>query len=143
MPGAGISQSRPPATRGVRNQAVGRFKTETTPIHILSYGGTGVPATIGACFQTLAVSLGNPPAQAPVLAATWASAGNAVGRAVPDAGKDKTLLFAEAVMGFHFAFAAGSRREALTRLHRAVLQIRGVIANAGGLHHSCHREWRR
>jgi hypothetical protein len=34
-------------------------------------------------------------------------------------------------MGLHFAFAAGARREALTRLHRIVLQVRGVIANAG------------
>jgi hypothetical protein len=40
-------------------------------------------------------------------------------------------LLAEAVMGFHFALAAGNRREALTRLHRVVLQVRGVITNAG------------
>lgn len=128
---AAISQLRPPSTRGAPDTAMGKHKDETTPVYILSYAGTGVPASIGIRFQALAGSLGISPAQAPVLAATWASAGNAVGRAVPDAGNDKTLLLAEAVMGFHFAFAAGNRREALTRLHRVVLQVRGIITNAG------------
>ncbi|MCB1470872.1 MAG: ATP-dependent helicase [Rhizobiaceae bacterium] len=128
---AAISQLRPPATRGGPDKAVGKHKDETAPVYILSYSGTAVPASIGARFHALAASLGIPPAQAPVLAATWASAGNAVGRAVPDAGNDKTLLLAEAAMGFHFAFAAGNRREALTRLHRVVLQVRGNLTNAG------------
>jgi hypothetical protein len=128
---AAISQLRPPATRGTPDNAIGKYKDDATPVYILSYSGVGVPASIGARFQVLAAALGIAPAQAPVLAATWASAGNAVGRAVPEAGNDKTLLLAEAVMGFHFAFAANNRREALVRLHRAVLQVRGVIANAG------------
>lgn len=128
---AAISQLRPPASRGTADEPVGRYKDDATPVYILSYGGAGVPAAIGARFQTIAAALSIPPAQAPVLAATWASAGNAVGRAMPDAGNDKTLLLAEAVMGFHFAFVSGNRREALARLHRIVLQVRGVIANAG------------
>lgn len=128
---AAISRLRPPATRGAPDKAIGKRKDEATPVYILSYAGTGVPASIGTRFQALAASLGISPAEAPVLAATWASAGNAVGRAIPDAGNDKTLLLAEAVMGFHFAFTAGNRREALTRLHRVVLQVRGVITNAG------------
>lgn len=128
---AAISQLRPPATRGIADLAVGKHKNDATPVYILSYGGTGVPAEIGARFQALAASLGIAPSDAPVLAATRASAGNAVGRAPPEAGNDRTLLLAEAVMRFHFAFAAGNRREALSRLHRVVLQVRGVIANAG------------
>lgn len=128
---AAISQLRPPASRGMIDQPVGRHRDETTPVYILSYGGKCVPADIGAKFQIMAAELGISPAQAPVLAATWASAGNAVGRAMPDPGNDKTLLLAEAVMGFHFAFAAGNRREALARLHRVVLQVRGEISNAG------------
>ncbi|GLR82904.1 DNA helicase [Azospirillum oryzae] len=128
---AAISQLRPPASRGPIDQPLGPYKDETSPVYILTYGGTAVPAMIGTRFQVMAAELGIPPAQAPVLAATWASAGNAVGRAMPDAGNDKTLLLAEAVMGFHFAFAAGNRREALARLHRVVLQIRGEISNAG------------
>ncbi|MGY8664147.1 ATP-dependent helicase [Bradyrhizobium sp. UFLA05-109] len=128
---AAISQLRPPTSRGAVDEPVGRYKNETTPVYILAYGGAGVPAAIGAQFQRLAAALGIPPEQAPVLAATWASAGNAVGRAMPDPGNDKTLLLAEAVMGFHFAFAAGNRREALARLHRVILQVRGKISNAG------------
>lgn len=128
---AAISQLRPPTTRGAPDKAVGKHKEEAAPVYILSYSGAGVPASIGARFQALAASFGISPPQAPVLAATWASAGNAVGRALPDAGNDKTLLLAEAVMGFHFAFAAGNRRQALTRLHRVVLQVRGIITNAG------------
>lgn len=128
---AAISQLRPPATRGTADNAIGKYKDDATPVYILSYSGVGVPALIGARFQALAAALGIAPAQAPVLAATWASAGNAVGRAVPEAGNDKTLLLAEAVMGFYFAFAASHRREALVRIHRAVLQVRGIIANAG------------
>lgn len=128
---AAISQLRPPSTRGAPDQALGKHKTVATPVHILSYGGVGVPATIGVRFQALAAGLGISATEAPVVAATWASAGNAVGRAAPDAGNDKTLLLAEAVMGFHFAFAAGKRREALVRLHRVVLQVRGVITDAG------------
>lgn len=128
---AAISQLRPPATRGIADLAVGRHKDDATPVYILSYSGTGVPAEIGVRFQALAANYGIGPADAPVLAATRISAGNAVGRATPEAGNDKTLLLAEAVMGFHFAFAAGNRREALSRLHRVVLQVRGVISNAG------------
>ncbi|WP_417691538.1 UvrD-helicase domain-containing protein [Roseibium sp.] len=128
---AAISQLRPPATRGTPDYAVGKYKDDATPIYILSYSGVGVPAVIGTRFQALAAALEIAPAQARVLAATWASAGNAVGRAVPEPGGDKTLLLAEAVMGFHFAFASGNRRDALVRLHRTVLQVRGVIANAG------------
>jgi hypothetical protein len=48
-----------------------------------------------------------------------------------EVGNDKTLLLTEAIVDFHFAFAAGNRHEALVRLHRSVLQVRGVIANAG------------
>jgi hypothetical protein len=128
---AAISQLRPPASRGAVDQPVGRYRDETSPVYILAYGGTAVPPAIGLQFQIMAAALGIPPAQAPVLAATWASAGNAVGRAMPDPGNDKTLLLAEAVMGFHFAFAAGNRRGALARLHRVVLQVRGEIATAG------------
>src|SRR5258707_3225435 len=107
---AAISQLRPPAARGRADVAVGRYKNETAAVRLLSYGGTSVPPTIGAVFQALAAGLGIPPAQAPVLASTWASAGNAVGRAIPDTGNDRTLILAEAVMAFHFAFQAGNRR---------------------------------
>jgi hypothetical protein len=41
---AAISQLRPPATRGAPDKAMGKYKDETTPVYIISYGGAGVPA---------------------------------------------------------------------------------------------------
>ncbi len=125
-----ISVLRPDTAGSVPDKALGKNREEDTPVYLLSYPGTGVPASIGVHFQALATKFGISPAQAPVLAATWQSASNAVGRAVQASSNDKSLLLAEAVMKFHFAFAAGSRRAALTNLHRVVLQVRGVIATA-------------
>lgn len=34
-------------------------------------------------------------------------------------------------MGFHFAFQAGNRREALAQIHRAILLVRGEISSVG------------
>lgn len=128
---AAISQLRPPASRVAADIPRGRHKGETTPVHVLAYAGSGVPATIGERFQALAATLGIAAGQARVLAATWASAGNAVGRATPAPGNDRTLLLAEAVVQFHFAFEAGTRKDALWRLHRAILLLRGEIASVG------------
>lgn len=128
---AAISQLRPPSLRGTPDMPIGRFNGESEPVHLLSYGGTSVPATIGANFLTLITRLGIPSESAPVLASTWASASNAAGRKVVDAGEDRTMILAEAVMAFSFAFEAGNRREALRRLHRIVLLVRGHIPNKG------------
>ena len=128
---AAISQMRPPASRGKPDQAVGRYKNETTPVYLLSYSGKAVSPTIGPAFLALAKGLGIDPKDAPVLASTWASASTAAGRRAVDGTSDKTLLLAQAVTSFLSAFEAGNRREALGRLHRAVLVIRGHIAQAG------------
>ena len=128
---AAISQLRPPAARGAPDTPLGEYKDDRTPVYLLAYGGTRVSAIIGQRFQALAAELGISLESAPVLASTWASAGNAVGRSMPDPGNDKTLLLAEAVMGFHYAFGAGNRRGALAHLHRAVLLVRGEIHNTG------------
>lgn len=128
---AAIGQLRPPSSRGKPDQALGRYRTDYTPVHLLSYGGVGVPAAIGAAFEKLIEALGIELAKAPVLASTWASASNAAGRKAVSKSNEKTLILAQSVMGFLSAFEAGNRREALVRLHRAVLLIRGDIENAG------------
>ncbi|QGM48258.1 ATP-dependent helicase [Methylocystis heyeri] len=125
---AAISQLRPPHARGTPDVAVGPNKHDPSPVYILSYGGAGVPTSIGRKFQELTESLGELAYATPVLASTWQSASKAAGRPVVDPGGDKTLLLADAVMHFHFAFEAGNRRRALTRLHRSVLLVRGAIA---------------
>lgn len=128
---AAISQLRPPSSRGTPDEPLGPEKADSTPVHLLSYGGTAVPATIGATFQALAQRLGIKPKDAPLLASTWMSASNAAGRRMIDPKTDKTLVFAQSVMGFLSAFEAGNRHKALGRLHRAVLLIRGHIGHVG------------
>lgn len=128
---AAISQLRPPASRGKPDQALGRYKDETTPVHLLSYSGRAVSPKIGPAFLALAQGLGIEPKDAPLLASTWSSASNAAGRRAVDVPSDKTLLLAQSVMSFLSAFDAGNRREALGRLHRTVLMIRGHIAQKG------------
>lgn len=145
---AAVSQLRPPMVRGAHDASLGRYRGETIPVHLFAYGGTKVPTSVGAKFRDLTAAYGIPAAQAPVLATTWASAKAAVGSASPDPGNDKALLLAEAVMGFHLASEAGGRRQALTRLHRATLLVRGDISSeadysadlpVGGMG---DREWR-
>lgn len=128
---AAISQLRPPASRTAADKPLGRYKDEAEPVYVLAYGGTSVSPAIGAKFQEMATGLGIASDDAQLLASTWASASNAAGRKMVGAGQDKKLLLAEAVMGFLYSFEAGNRREALSRLHRVVLLIRGHIANAG------------
>jgi DNA helicase II / ATP-dependent DNA helicase PcrA len=128
---ATISQLRPPTTRGEPDRAIGRYKSEATPVHLLSYGGLAVSPRIGPAFLALTDKLNLDRKEVRVLAATWSSASNAAGRRDVDPKKIKTLLLAQAVMGFHSAFTAGNRLHALDRLHRAILMVRGEIATAG------------
>lgn len=128
---AAISQLRPPTTRGEPDRAVGRYKSEATPVHLLSYGGQAVSPHIGPAFLALTDKLNLDRKELRVLAATWSSASNGAGRRAVDPKNNKTLLLAQAVMGFHSAFAAGNPRHALGSLHRAVLMVRGEIATAG------------
>ncbi|WP_439629994.1 UvrD-helicase domain-containing protein [Shinella sp.] len=126
-----INQLRPPISRGNPDQAVGRYRNETTPVHLLSYAGSAVSPAIGAAFLKMVQNLGIDPKDCPVLASTWLSASNAAGRRAIDGGNDKTLILAQSVMSFLSAFETGNRRNSLERLHRAVLVIRGHIAQPG------------
>ncbi len=125
---------RPPASRGAPDHALGPLKDDKTPVHVLSFGGTSVPATIGARFGELARSLGIPNADAPILASTILSAGRAIGQPAPKETAHMTLTLARAVTDFHFSFSLGNRREALVDLHRAVLLVQGHIQAVGEYH---------
>ena len=126
---AAISQLRPPAFRSAVDTPLGCYKGNTTPVHILAYDGIRVPEVIGTRFHKLTQELGILPASAPVLASTLSSAGNAIGLAIAEPSNHKTLIFAEAVMRIHLAFAIGRQREALAHLHRSVLSVRGHISH--------------
>jgi DNA helicase II / ATP-dependent DNA helicase PcrA len=125
---------RPPTSRGCPDQALGPLRDDETPVHVLSYGGTSVPATIGAKFGEIARSLGIPNDEAPILASRLPSAGKAIGHPAPKETAHMTLTLARAVTDFHFSFSLGNRREALVALHRAVLLVQGHIQAAGEYH---------
>ncbi|MBY9068247.1 ATP-dependent helicase [Hyphomonas sp. WL0036] len=131
---AAIVSLRPPSARVHKDQAIGKHKDDPTPIHLLSYSGSGVSTAIGAKFTDLVRSLDIQIGHAPVLASRLPSASKAVGQPTLDKTSHMTLLLAKAVMSYHFAFAVGNRREALTDLHRMILFIRGHIDAIGDYH---------
>lgn len=131
---AAIVALRPPGARADKDEAIGKHKDDPTPVHLLSYSGSGVSASIGAKFTDLVRSLGIPIGHTPVLASRLPSASKAIGQPTLDKTSHMTLLLAQAVMSYHFAFAAGNRREALTALHRMILFIQGHIGAMGDYH---------
>lgn len=122
---------RPPSARADNDDAMGKHKEDPTPIHLLSYSGSGVSTAIGAKFTDLVQSLDIPIRHAPVLASTLSSASKAIGQPTLGKTNEKSLLLAQAVMSYHFTFEAGNRREALTALHRIILFIQGHIGTMG------------
>jgi len=131
---AAIVALRPPSARADKDEAVGKHKNDPTPIHLLSYSGSGVSTAIGAKFTDLVRSLDIPIGHAPVLASRLPSASKAIGQPTLGKTNEKSLLLAQAVMSYHFTFAAGNRREALTALHRMILFIQGHIGTMGDYH---------
>jgi superfamily I DNA/RNA helicase len=116
-------------SRNVIDQALGEFRSETTPIYIIAYPGTSVPATIGTRFQGLVNLLNLDVANCPVLAATRRSSANAIGQPVDPDTTELTLRLAMAVTDFHFAAEIGNRKAALEEIHKVVLDIDGGIGN--------------
>jgi superfamily I DNA/RNA helicase len=131
---AAIVALRSPSARVDRDKAVGKHKNDPTPIHLLSYSGSGISTAIGAKFTDLVRSLDIPIGHAPVLASRLPSASKAIGQPTLGKTNEKSLLLAQAVMSYHFAFAASNRREALTALHRMILFIQGHIRTMGDYH---------
>ena len=131
---AAIVALRPPDARANPDEPLGRYKEDRTPVHLLSYGGSGVSTGIGPKFSELVRSLGIPLDQSPVLASRWESAAKTIGQPTLKETTNMTLLLAQAAMNYHLAFAVGNRREALIDLHRNILVMQGHISTAGGYH---------
>lgn len=131
---AAIVGLRPPAARGVPDRALGMLKDDPTAVHILSYGGTSVPAAIGVKFGELVKSHGIAVVEAPILASTLPSAAKAIGHPASKDTAHMTLVLAKAATDFHFSFNLGNRREALANLHRAILLVQGRIDTVGDYH---------
>jgi DNA helicase II / ATP-dependent DNA helicase PcrA len=88
---------RPPASRTEVDKPLGPLKDDMTPVHVFSYGGTSVPATIGTTFGDVAKALGIPVARAPILASRLSTAGKAIGHPAPKKTEHMTVLLARAV----------------------------------------------
>lgn len=131
---AAIVTLRPPSSRSDPDTPLGPHRSDTTPVHILSYSGSAVSPAIGSTFRGLVEGLSIPLHLAPVLASTRASASKAIGQPTIDQTTHMTLLLAEAAMNYHFAFAVGNRRDALVNLHRIVLMVQGHISALGAYH---------
>lgn len=121
---------RPPAMRKDPDEPLGKYKSDATPIYILSYAGKGVSPAIGREFSKIVTDCGFPLHLTPVLSSTRSSGARAIGQPTLGETTHMTLILAEAVMNYHFAFAVGNRRKALEKLHRVVLLVQGRIASA-------------
>ncbi len=115
-------------SRNAVDLALGPRRDEPTHIHILSYGGKGVPAAIGSKFQELVRGLNLDVAECPVLAATRSSGCRAIGQPAESNSQEMVIRLAEAVTDFHFSFEAGNQRAALEELHRIVLELEGHLS---------------
>jgi DNA helicase-2/ATP-dependent DNA helicase PcrA len=117
-------------TRGVVDDALGPYREEPVPVHILAYPGTSVPSTIGERFNELIGQLGLEARDCPILAATRLSGANALGHPVDSAvkNKDLTCRLAMALSEYHFSFELGGRKEALEGVHKIMVEVEGHTA---------------
>lgn len=116
---------RPPSLRAAVDEAVGEHRDDPTVIHILSYSSRGVPATVGTKFRELTEAMALPPCDCPIVAATRRTGANALGHPQDTGIRDLSYRLAVAVSEYHFAFDLGGRKEALTAIHRVILEIQG------------------
>ena len=122
-----IAQLRPITARGTPDEPRGPFKEETAPVHILSYAGTSVPASIGAKFSQLLDEAGIDVSMSPVVASTKASGAAAVGQPRPSGSRNRTVRLAEAVVNFDFASGFNDVKTAIECAHEIFLELEGHL----------------
>ncbi|MGM5049536.1 UvrD-helicase domain-containing protein [Tardiphaga sp. 604_B6_N1_1] len=123
----GIVALRAPEMRAAVDEALGKHRDEPTPIQILSYSGRGVPNTVGAKFQELVTAMGLEDRDCPVVSATRRTGANALGHPQDSGVRDLSYRLAVAVSDFHFSFELGGRKDALTAIHRVMLELEGKM----------------
>lgn len=124
-----VSRLKRPDGSGTTDEALGRHRNETLPVHLLFYPGSSVPETVGAYFRVLVNQLGAKPENCPIVAATRKSSARALGIPFDDDSEHLACRLAAAVGTFHASFDRGGRREALEELHKIVLRIEGHLPN--------------
>jgi DNA helicase-2/ATP-dependent DNA helicase PcrA len=122
-----ITALRPRGMRALRDEAIGENREEPTPVYILSYSGKGVPATIGSKFRELTKAIGLKACDCPLVSATRRTGANALGHPQDSGVHDLSYRLAVAVSDFHFSFELGDRKEALTAVHRIMLELEGGL----------------
>lgn len=118
---------RAPTTRSVIDEALGEYRDELTPVHVLSYSGNSVPASVGSKFRELTQALQLEPRECPVVSATRRTGASALGHPTDGEVKDLTYRLAVAVSNFHFSFDLGGRKDALEGLHKVLLELEGRL----------------
>ncbi len=118
-----IVQLRQRDARVDADEALGRNKDISIPVHILSYAGTSVPRAIGAAYARLLSDHGLALADCPILAKTHDSGANAIGQPTSSGVLNLTMRVAMAVTGFHFSLETGNRRAAMQAMHEVLLAI--------------------
>jgi hypothetical protein len=121
----GVVALRAPNMRAAIDEALGEYREDPTAIHILSYSGKGVPATIGTKFQELVAAMGLAARDCPVVSATRRTSASALGHPQDSGVRDLSYRLAVAVSDFHFSFEMGGRKEALVAIHRIMLELGG------------------
>ena len=124
-----IAQLRPITVRDMPDEPLGPFKKEVVPVHVLSYAGTAVSASIGAQFSELLHQAGIDVSISPVVAATKASGAAAVGQPRPSKRRYRAVRLAEAVVNFHFASGFNDVKTALECAHEIVLDLEGHLSS--------------
>jgi ATP-dependent DNA helicase UvrD/PcrA len=136
----GIVALRAPGVRSVVDEALGEHRDEPTPVHILSYSGQGVPATIGAKFCELTEALGLHARDCPVVSATRRTGANALGHPQDTGVRDLSYRLAVAVSDYHFSFELGGRKDALVAIHRIMLDLEGHLVGKTYHQHTSEAE---
>ena len=112
------------------DKALGENKDLPYAVNVLSYPGRAVPASIGAHFAALVHDHGEDITSCPVIAATRASAANAVGKPVSKGGNAMTVRLAEAAVNFHFAPRYNQMKVAMESVHRIILELEGTLSGS-------------
>lgn len=120
---------RAPNARANLDDALGDHRDEPSPVHVLAYPGTSVPASVGAKFSELTEALGLDARECPVVAATRLSGASALGHPTDTGGKDLSYRLAVAISDYHFSFELGGRKEALEAIHKIMLELEGHITH--------------
>ncbi len=116
---------RAPNMRAAVDEALGEHREEPVPVHILSYSGRGIPATIGVKFRELTAALDLDARNCPVVSATRRTGASALGHPQDSGVRDLSYRLAVAVSDFHFSFELNGRKDALAVIHRIVLELAG------------------